>query len=152
MIVPDSFCKKSPMFSRLVITARLVVLSSTKLIQASTFGSIDPAANSAFSTCCFSSSTLTLVSDFCSGVLYPTKTFGTAVRTINKSASIWLASVAEAKSLSITASRPSKPNSLETTGTPPPPAAIGITPAASRLETMLASTTSTGLGDATSRR
>jgi hypothetical protein len=54
--------------------------------------------------------------------------------------------------LSITASTPTRSAPTRATGTPPPPQATTTSPASSRRRISPASTTSTGSGDATTRR
>ena len=80
-------------------------------------------------------------------------TFSTAVEISNRSALSNWANKLQAKSLSITAAVPlnwRSPRSI--TGMPPPPTAITITPVSTRALIGSNSTTSTGSGEATTRR
>src|SRR6266508_1984075 len=127
--------------------------ASTNRQAASTFGPMSPLANSPAAACRRSSSTRTTPSGRACAVPQPSCAASTSVARTRRRAPTVRASSAAARSLSMTASTPRKvPSGSRTTGIPPPPAAITRYPAASSVPTAGASSTSTGSGDATTRR
>jgi len=102
---------------------------------------------------CFASLVVNLSSHVWSGLLKLMATFSTAVLIRNKSALIMLARMEEPKSLSITASTPTRfPSGVSITGMPPPPTATTTKPARIRLWIASASTILWGIGEGTTRR
>ena len=107
------------------MTARRPLPPRAKAIAASTFGSMEPAANSPAAMCACASSTVMCESSLSSALPKPMQTCSTAVRMSRQSAPTISASFAEAKSLSMTASTPvSAPFVPRVTGMPPPPQAM----------------------------
>ena len=142
----------STMWSRLVMTARPPPCS-TKRQAASTLGPIDPLAKWPSAASARISPTVTRPTGAASGVPKRSTACGTSVAMTSTSTVIDRASRAAPRSLSMTASTPvSVPSSRRTTGMPPPPLAITTKPASTRACTAGASTTSSGSGEATTRR
>ncbi len=116
-------------------------------------GSIEPLAKCPSAMYCLASATVMRSNQTSSGLRKLSATFSTAVLMMNRSALIMLASKDEPKSLSITASTPTRsPLGSSTTGMPPPPTPTTTNPALMRVAICSASTMRKGMGEATTRR
>ena len=123
MTVPVLPSIASLALSKDVMITFLPGLDLAKVIAASIFGNILPGAK-CFSLIYFSASSTDNSLNHCS-LSFPKliATFSTAVKINRVSASTNSASFSEAKSLSITASTPSRCDPQSVTGIPPPPVA-----------------------------
>ena len=93
----------------------------TYSMHASTFGSMEPGANWPWAMNSSASAMVIVSISAWSGLPKFTQTFSTAVRMTSMSAPKSAASLADERSLSMTAGTPSYRPSFSNTGTPPPP-------------------------------
>ena len=149
IIVPVSFRRASLAHSSDVIIPFPSLLYSQNSTQDSTLGSILPLANSPALIYFFASLISRLRKLTWSIVLYFNETVSTVVNIRRASAFNFLASKLLERSLSITASTPTKVSPSRTTGIPPPPDAITILPWFNRSLIKSSSTISIGLGEGT---